>query len=112
MNNLFMKLYLKILLTISYLISLIYALTFWNIDLFLWITNNLVPFEYQNLLVCILYIPALAYLIFRIWTFKNIDKNKKGNWTVLLLFLSVITMPIYIWRKDEVFVNENDNTKN
>jgi|TARA_R100001460_G_scaffold67437_3_gene107800 hypothetical protein len=107
-----MKFYLKILLTISYLVGLAYAVTFYYIDFFLWITNNLVPFEYQNLLVCILYLPALAYLIFRIWKFKNIDKNTKGNWTVLLLFVSIVTMPIYIWRKDDIFIEENDNKRN
>ncbi|SRX76128.1 hypothetical protein AEQU3_03126 [Aequorivita antarctica] len=99
-------------MTISYLVSLIYALTFWSVDLFLWITNNLIPFKYQNLLVCILYITALAYLIFRIWKFKNIDKCTKGNWTVLLLFVNLVAMPIYIWRKDDILVKKNGNTKN
>ena len=112
MNNLFMKLYLKILLTISYLFALVYMVTFYNIDFFRWITNNVIPFEFQSIIVSIVYLPALFYLIYRIWKFKNIDKNKKGNWTVLLIFVSIITMPIYIWRKDDVFINENGNTKN
>jgi len=102
-----MKEYLKILLTISYLISLIYAISFWSVDLFRWITNHILPFEYQNTVVNLLYLPALSYLIYRIWTFKNIDKNTKGNWTVLLLFLSLVTMPIYIWRKDDIFIKQN-----
>ncbi len=102
-----MKVYLKLLLTISYLVVLIYMITFYNVDFFLWITNNVVPFEFQNIVISLLYLPALLYLIYRIWTFKNIDKNTKGNWTVLLLFVSVVTMPIYIWRKDDVFVNLN-----
>lgn len=106
-----MNIYSKVFLTISYLVGLAYLVTFYCIDLFRWITNNLIPFEYQNIFVSIIYYPAMFYLIYRIWTFKNIAKKTKGNWTVLLLFLNIVTMPIYIWRTDDMFVKQNDEEK-
>ena|SRR5690606_18610190 len=104
-----MKTYLKLLLTISYLLSLIYTITFFNVDFFRWITNNVLPYEYQTVVVNLIYLPALVYLIYRIWTFKNINKNMKGNWTVFLIFVGIITMPIYIWKKDDDFIEQNSS---
>lgn len=102
-----MKLYLKILLTILYSVGLIYTISFWSVDLFLWITNNILPLEYQNIFISLLYFPGLLYLIYRIWRFKNIDSNAKGNWTLLLFFLGIITMPLYIWKRDDMFIKQN-----
>ncbi len=85
-----------------------YRITFFNVDFFKWINNNIVDFEFQNLVVSAIYFPSLLFLIYRIWAFKNIDKNTKGNWTVLLIFVSIVTMPVYIWRKDDVFIKQNN----
>ena len=101
----------KVLLTIPSFIGFIYMLTFWSIELFLWITNNLVPFEYQNLIFSLILYPSLAYLIYRIWTFKNINKNIKWNWTFLILFFSIITAPYYIWNKDDTFKIQNNKNQ-
>lgn len=94
-----------------YSIGLIYMMTFYNVNLFRWITNNIIQFEYQNLLVSLLYFPLVLFVIYRIWSFKNIEKNTKGNWTVLLIFLSIVTIPIYIWKKDDDFVKRNNSLK-
>lgn len=104
-----MKLYKKILLTIANLIGLVYLATFFSVDLFRWITNNVMPFEYQNIIINAIYFPSLLYLIHRIWSFKNIEKNIKWNWTLLLIFLNVITISIYIWKKDDILVRQKGN---
>jgi hypothetical protein len=97
----------KILLTIPSLIWLVYIITFWNNDLFIWVTNNIVSFEYQPLIVGILIYSVLIYLIYRIWSYKNIDKDHKWQWTFFLFIFNVITVPLYVWKKDDELIKKN-----
>lgn len=103
-----MKLYFKIILTIPAFIGLIYTLTFFSVDLYLWIINNIISFEYHNLTISIIIYPTIAYLIYRLWSFENIEKEIKWNWTFLLILFSLVTMPIYIWKKDDELIKENN----
>ena len=107
-----MKLYFKIILTTPVVIGLIHTLTFFSVNFFLWISKNIVPFEYQNLVVSLFFYPALIYLIYRLWSFKNIKKEVKWNWTFLLILFTIVTMPIYIWKKDDELIKENNINTN
>ncbi|RFN58545.1 hypothetical protein [Marixanthomonas ophiurae] len=102
-----MKLYSKIILTIPVVIGLIYTLTFFSVDFFLWISKNIAPFEYQTLTVGIIIYPPMIYIIYRLWSFKNIEKEIKWNWTFLLILFTIVTMPMYIWKKDDELFKEN-----
>ena len=97
----------KIILTIPALIGLIYMITFWSIDFFRWITNNIVPFEYQNLVVSIIFYPALIFLIYSLWSYKKVDKENKWKWTFILIFFGIIAMPIYVWKTDDDLREKN-----
>jgi len=45
----------------------------------------------------------IIYLLKKLWSFKNIDKSIKNDWTWLLIFFAVICSPIFIWKKYEKF---------
>ena len=107
-----MKLYFKVILTIPAFIGLIYVLTFFSVDFFLWISKNIIPFEYQTLTVGIVSYPPMIYIIYRLWSFKNIEKEIKWNWTFLLILFTIVTMPIYIWKKDDELIKENNINTN
>ena len=101
---------IKILLTIPSIVGLIYLFTFWSIEFFSWITNNVIGFEYQAPIVNVLILTQIGYLIYRLWNYKNIDKDKKIMWTVLLVIFNCITSLIFIWKKDNEFKQLNKNT--
>lgn len=52
----------------------------------------------------------LVILIRRIWKFKNVPKSDKWDWTGILIFFSLILILIYIWKKDDEFVEMDKNT--
>ena len=100
---------IKILLSIPSIVGIVYQITFWSIDFFKWITNNLIGFEYQAPIVNGLILIQIAYLIYRLWSFKNIDKDKKTMWTVLLVIFNCVASLIFIWKKDNEFEQLNKN---
>lgn len=97
----------KILLTVAYTIGLIYVATFFSVDFFRWYTNNIISYEQQNLMLAVITYPTLIYLIYRFWSFKNIDNSTKGIWTFILLFFGVIKIPIYVWKADDDLVRRH-----
>jgi hypothetical protein len=100
----------KLFLSIPPLIGIIYSLTFFNVDFFKWFNNNIVPFEYQNALISAVTLPHIGYLIYRLWSYNNIAKKTKTEWTVLLIWFNVISSLFYIWKKDDEFRQRNKNT--
>ncbi|AKA33839.1 hypothetical protein [Flagellimonas lutaonensis] len=100
----------KIILSIPSLIGIIYMLSFWSIDFFKWISNKIVSYEYQTPIINGLVLLQIGYLIYRLWTYKNLPKSKKTNWTVLLVIFNVVSSLIFIWKKDREFGIENKNT--
>jgi len=100
----------KILLTIPSIVGIIYLLTFWSINFLEWITNNVVSFEYQAPIVNGLILIQIGYLIYKLWNYKNIDKDKKTMWTVLLVIFNCIASLIFIWKKDKEFEQIDKNT--
>ena len=101
---------IKILLSIPSIVGIVYLITFWSIDFFKWITNNVIGFEYQAPIVNGLILIQITYLIYRLWNFKNIDKHKKTMWTVLLVIFNCVASLIFIWKKDNEFEQLNKNT--
>ena len=99
--------FFKILLSIPSVVGILYMFSFWNIDFFKWITNNVVEFQYQAPIVNGLVLIQIAYLIYRLWNYKKLPKEKKINWTVLLVIFNVIAGLIFIWKKDAEFETEN-----
>ena len=97
----------KIILTIPSIVGILYLVSFFSIDFFKWITNNVIGFEYQGPIVNGLILIQIGYLIYRLWSYKSIDKEKKTMWTVLLLIFNSISSLIYIWKKDNEFEKLN-----
>jgi len=93
----------KILLSIPSIIGLAYMWTFIDPKSIAWISNNIVSFEYQSPTITSLILIQLGYLIYRLWSYKNIGGEKKLEWTFLFIVFNVITCLIYIWQKDGQF---------
>ena len=98
-----MKSLTKILLSIPSIIGLVYIWTFINPKSIVWFSKNIVSYEFQSPIVNSLVLFQLGYLIFRLWSYKNIEKELKSEWTFLLIFFNVVTCLIYIWKKDDQF---------
>jgi len=97
----------KIIFTIPSLFGIVYVLTFISTDFLKWITNNIVGFEYQALIVNGLILMQIGYLIYRLWNYKNIDKKIKTEWTWLLIIFNFISSLVFIWKKDTELEKNN-----
>lgn len=95
----------KVLLTVPSIIAIIYLYTFISVDFFKWVSNNIIQFEFQALMVYALTIPQIVYLIYRLWNMKGVGRKEKSNWTVLLIIFNSFAALFYIWKKDSVFVD-------
>lgn len=51
---------------------------------------------------------SLLFLIYRVWSFREIRKYHKWTWTLLLIYLPIIASVFYIWKKDSEFIIENN----
>ena len=97
----------KMILTIPSLFGIVYMLTFISTDFLKWITNNVVGFEYQALIVNGLILMQIGYLIYRLWNYKNVDKKVKTEWTWLLIIFNFISSLVFIWKKDTELEKNN-----
>lgn len=100
----------KIFLTIPSIIGIVYMFTFWSIDFFKWITNNVVGFEFQAPIVNGLILLQIGYLIYRLWNYKNVEKKTKTEWTWLLVIFNFISSLFFIWKKDDELNKMKKNT--
>ena len=107
-----MNYFVKILLSIPSIVGTIYMITFWNIDVFKWITNNIVEFSYQTPIVNGLVLIQIGYLIYRLWNYKNVAKNIKTKWTVFLALFNFVSSLFFIWKKDNELQQLNVNNLN
>ncbi len=82
-------------------------LTFLNVDFFKWITNNIIGFEYQGIIVNGIILMQIGYLIYRLWNYKNVERKIKMEWTWLLIIFNFLSSLIFIWKKDTEFKNLN-----
>ncbi|MCK0203769.1 hypothetical protein MWN41_12160, partial [Ornithobacterium rhinotracheale] len=63
--------------------------------------------------VFIINVLALSYLVFRLFSFKNISKQNRINWIFFLTFINVpFLKSYYAFRKDDEFLqSEEENFK-
>jgi hypothetical protein len=94
----------KILLTIPSVLSFLYMFTFWFPTKFVWLIPSIKVYYIQMLALQILTVGQLIFLIVRLWSFKNIKKSVKSNWTWYLILFNFITCPIYIWKNDSELI--------
>ena len=85
------------------LVGLVYMWTYIFPKSIAWVSNNIVAYEFQNPIVTGFILIQLGYLIHKLWSFKNLQKERKINWTILLVVFNVITSLIFIWRKYGLF---------
>ena len=50
----------------------------------------------------------LVILIRKLWSFKNLEKSKKSDWTWLLILFNSITSLIFIWKRVDEFEELNN----
>ena len=103
-----MKLHTKIFTSIPSILSLISLIDMWTIE-FMWKTfPSMDAYHTQLISIFIAGILAWIYLIRRLWSFKQIPKNTKTTWTLVMIFVfSQITTLYYIWAKDDQLTKGN-----
>jgi len=57
-----------------------------------------------------LLIIQLIVLIKKLWSFKNLDKSAKIEWTIYMIIFNTIAILIMIWSKLDEFEKINENT--
>lgn len=103
-----MKLYIKILTSIPSILSILSIIDMWTIEI-MWNTfPSMDAFNSQLISILVLALFAWAYLIQRLWSYKQIPISTKMTWALVMIFVfSQITTLFYIWAKDEQLSNEN-----
>ena len=99
----------KIVLSIPSIIGFIFLISLFVPELKNWIEKYLER-EIQGIIVLTLVIIQATILIFRIWSFKNVDRNKKGENTYYLIGFNFIAALSYIWNTDDYFIKLNEKS--
>lgn len=84
-----------------------YFLTFIFPRKFAWLFPTM---DAYNIQIGFLWIISAAQCIFLIWklrSFKNMDKAVRSEWTLLLLWFNLIANLIFIWKKHDEFEKKN-----
>jgi len=100
----------KILLTIPSILGLSYMLTFWFPVELHWLVPSMKAYNIQIGIIQTLTIIQLVVLIRKLWSFKNLEKSKKSDWTWILILFSLISSLIFIWKKVDEFEEINHKT--
>ena len=100
-----MKKGFKLALSIPSLTGLYFFLSLWYPSLGNAIYYSMEMYNIQILTLLGLTTIQLLLLLIRLWQFENLNKSTKWEWTKALLFFNVISSLIYIWEKDEEFMN-------
>tara|TARA_R110002049_G_C9047207_1_gene553213 strand:+ start:776 stop:1108 length:333 start_codon:yes stop_codon:yes gene_type:complete len=100
----------KILLSIPTIVGFILLLSVLITDLENWIDQYILNVEELAYLTLGLLIVQFVILTFRIWSFKNVDRNKKGEETFYLFSLNIIAAVHYIWKTDRKLIDLNKKT--
>jgi len=101
----------KILLTIPSILGLSYMLTIWFPTEFHWLVPSMKAYYIQVGTLQALTILQLVILIRKLWSFKNLEKSKKSDWTWLLILFNSITSLIFIWKRVDEFEELNNKNK-
>jgi len=75
--------------------------------------KSLVPttnvYYIQLVILQVLVTVQFVIIMRKLWSFRNLEKSKKTEWTVMLLIFNPISSLIFIWRKVDQ-LEENNNT--
>lgn len=106
----FMNRRTKTLLTIPSFLGLSYMLTFWFPTELQWFVPSMRIYYIQTGTLVALTLIQLVILIRKLWSFKNVERPKKSNWTWMLILFSSISSLIFIWKKVDEFEALNNGT--
>ncbi|KAB2807025.1 hypothetical protein [Phaeocystidibacter luteus] len=93
----------KVLLSIPYLIYMGYVIVFFNPQKLNWVFPDMQSYNLQMSVLAVLMLTSLGIQLRILWSFKNIARSKKVNWTWLQFFFSGIVGLFFIWKKWEEF---------
>ncbi len=69
--------------------------------------NSFVPsietYHLQLGTIQIMIFVQLVILIKKLWSFKNLEKSRKWDWTWILIAFNLVTSLVFIWKKVEEF---------
>ncbi len=99
----------KISLTIPSILGLSYMLTFSFPTEFRWLVPSMKIYYIQIGTLQGLTILQLVILIRKLWSFKNLERSKKSNWTWILILFNPISILIFIWKKVDHFEELNND---
>lgn len=74
---------------------------------FAWLTPSMEVYYIQFFMIWALSILQLSILILQLWSFKNLEKSQKWNWTFLLIVYAFVTTLIFIWKRHDELEKEN-----
>ena len=82
-------------------------LTSWYPTELHWLTPSMKAYYIQIGTLQALTILQLVILIKKLWSFKNLEKTKKTEWTWLLILFSSISALIFLWKRVDEFEETN-----
>jgi hypothetical protein len=100
----------KILLSIPSVLGLSYMVTFWFPQEFIWLIPTMDAYYIQIATLQGLTIIQLVILIKKLWSFKNLEKSRKSDWTWILILFNSIASLIFIWKRVDEFAEKNEST--
>jgi hypothetical protein len=86
--------------------------TFMFPEKFTWMIPDMKTYYILSLTIKALLIIQTVILIVRVWSYKNVSKSIKTNWTWLLILFGIITSLIYIWKKDNELIEISNTVHN
>jgi hypothetical protein len=99
----------KIVLSIPSILVFSYILISWFPKEFDWLTPSMKAYYTLNGILEAFSIIQMILLIRKLWSFKNIEKSKKSEWTWLLILFNPITSLIFIWKRVDEFEELNNH---
>ena len=104
-----MKKIFKVLLSIPSILVISYMLVFFFPEKSKWLVPNMEAYNFQITILKILTIIQVGILILKLWSFKQLEKSRKRDWTWILILFNSISALIFIWKKVDKFAISNNN---
>lgn len=64
-----------------------------------WLVPTMEAYYIQVGVLKLMTIIQLVVLLRKLWSFKNLEKSKKSEWTWALILFNLIASLIYIWKR-------------
>lgn len=101
----------KILLSIPSVIVLFYTITFFFPVEFQWVFTSMESYYIQTVTSKILTIIQVIFLVRKVWSYRNIEKQKKKEWTWILILFNSISCLVFLWYKIDEFETLDKSSK-